>query len=89
MNSWDIRNNNLNRIKRIFPYLNHDDLYKKILIDDNSFSYITLKEVSEDITIIIILELIEMCINPLKVKLIDYTAGVGGNVFSFSSLVNY
>jgi len=85
MNSWDIRNNNLNRIKRIFPYLNHDDLYKKILIDDNSFSYITLKEVSEDITKIIILELIEMCINPLKVKLIDYTAGVGGNVFSFSS----
>jgi len=26
-----------------------------------------------------------MCINPLKVKLIDYTAGVGGNVLSFSS----
>lgn len=85
MNSWDIKNKNLSRIKRIFPYLNHNDLYKKILIDDISFSYITLKEVSEDITKIIILELIEMCINPLKVKLIDYTAGVGGNVFSFSS----
>jgi len=85
MNSWDIINNNLNRIKRIFPYLNNNDLYKKILIDSDSFNYITLKEVSEDITKIIILELIEMCINPLKVKLIDYTAGVGGNVLSFSS----
>jgi 16S rRNA G966 N2-methylase RsmD len=85
MNSWDIKNKNLSRIKRIFPYLNHNDIYKKILIDDISFSYITLKEVSEDITKIITLELIEMCINPLKVKLIDYTAGVGGNVISFSS----
>ena len=72
MNSWDIKNKNLSRIKRIFPYLNHNELYKKILIDDNSFSYITLKEVSEDITKIITLELIEMCINPLKVKLIEY-----------------
>ena len=29
MNSWDIKNKNLSRIKRIFPYLNHNELYKK------------------------------------------------------------
>lgn len=84
MNTWNIKNSNLSRIKRIFPHLNNNSFYKKILIDDDSFNYITLREVSNEMSKIISIHLINLFMNPLKIKLIDYTAGVGGNVISFS-----
>ena len=84
MNNWNNKKN-ISKIKRIFPYLNNDKLYNKILIDHESFNYITKKEVSEDITKIICFHLINLGVNPLKIKLVDYTSGVGGNVLSFSN----
>ncbi len=73
-----------NRIARIFPILKNYNNYEKIKIDDDSFSYITIREIAELITKIISHHLLQFNVNPQKSSIIDYTAGVGGNVLSFS-----
>ena len=73
-----------NKIARIFPVLKNFDNFSKIKIDDDSFCYITIREIAEIISKIICYHLLEHNLNPLKSIIIDYTAGVGGNVLSFS-----
>lgn len=66
------------KLFRIFPYT---DNITKLKIDDESIHYITLKEIADDITNIIIQNL--KC-NPCDVVITDATAGCGGNTFSFA-----
>lgn len=73
-----------NKIIRIFPQLkNHND-YSKLKIDDASITYITIREIADLTSKIICHHLIKFNINPQKIKIVDYTAGVGGNIISFS-----
>ena len=77
-----------NRIARIFPTLKNYNNYGKIKIDNESFSYITVREIAEYISKIVCYHLLKYNINPQKTTLIDYTSGVGGNVLSFSKCFN-
>lgn len=91
---WDISINDNkfimnNKIIRIFPHLKNLNNYSKLLIDPESFSYITIREIADLTSKIICYHLIKYNINPQKVKIIDYTAGVGGNVLSFSKYFNH
>ena len=78
-----------NKISRIFPQLKNTNNYLKLMIDEESFSFITIREIAELISKIICYHLIKYNINPQKIKIIDYTAGVGGNVISFGKYFNY
>ena len=78
-----------NKISRIFPQLKNPNNYSKLLIDEESFSFITIREIAELTSKIISYHLIKNNINPQKINIIDYTAGVGGNIFSFSKYFNY
>jgi len=68
---------------RVFPYLKDNKDYNKLQIDDESFNFITIREISVLITKIICKYLIQNKINPLKAHILDSTAGVGGNTLSF------
>ena len=72
-----------NKIARIFPILKNFNNYSKIKIDDNSFCYITIREIADTISKIICYHLLEHNLNPQKCVIADYTTGVGGNVLSF------
>ena len=72
-----------NKIARIFPILKNFNNFSKIKIDDDSFCYITIREIAEIISKIICYHLLEYNLNPQKSIIIDYTSGVGGNVLSF------
>ncbi len=78
-----------NKISRIFPQLKNSNNYLKLMIDEDSFSYITIREIAELTSKIICYHLIKYNINPQKIKIIDYTAGVGGNVISFGKHFNH
>jgi len=73
-----------NKIIRIFPQLQNPNKYNDIKIDEESLSYITIREIADLTTKIICHHLIKYNLNPQRVKIIDYTAGVGGNILSFS-----
>lgn len=77
-----------NRIARIFPQIKNYSFYSKIKIDDESFSYITIREIADLISKIISHHLLQFNVNPQKSSIIDYTSGVGGNVLSFSKYFN-
>ncbi len=77
-----------NRIARVFPQMKNFSNYGKIKIDDESFSYITIREIAEIISKIISHHLLKLNINPHKSTIIDYTSGVGGNVLSFCKYFN-
>jgi predicted RNA methylase len=72
-----------NKIARIFPILKNFNNFSKIKIDEDSFSYITIREIAEIISKIICYHLLEHNLNPQKSIIVDYTSGVGGNVLSF------
>lgn len=78
-----------NKIARIFPVLKNFDNFSKIKIDDDSFCYITIREIADTITKIICYHLLEHNLNPQKCIISDYTAGVGGNVLSFAKFFKY
>lgn len=78
-----------NKVARIFPVLKNFNNFSRIKIDDDSFSYITIREIAELTTKIICYHLLEFNLNPQKIKIVDYTSGVGGNVLSFSKYFNY
>jgi 16S rRNA G966 N2-methylase RsmD len=93
INSWDdiITNKSYllkNRIMRIFPLLKNKLEYMKLKIDDESFSFITIREMADFTSKIICHHLITDFTNPLKASICDLTAGVGGNVISFSHYFN-
>ena len=83
--NWNKPYINIKRLIKIFPILKNNFDYYNLKIDEESLKYITIKETAEEISKIICSHLIEIGINPLKIKLVDYTAGVGGNVLSFSN----
>lgn len=90
---WDISINDNqfiinNKIMRIFPQLKNQNDYSKLKIDEESLTYITIREIADLTSKIICHHLIKFNINPQKVKIIDYTAGVGGNILSFSKYFN-
>ena len=92
-NPWDdsINDNQFiltNKIIRIFPQLKNSNNYLKLMIDDESLTYITIREIADLTSKIICHHLIKYNLNPQKVKIIDYTAGVGGNVLSFGKFFN-
>lgn len=72
-----------NKIARIFPVLKNFNNFSKIKIDEDSFCYITIREIAEIISKIICYHLLEYNLNPQKSTIIDYTSGVGGNILSF------
>lgn len=78
-----------NKITRIFPIFKDQSLYLKLKIDDESLNFITIREVAELITKISCHHLIKYNLNPQKIKIVDYTAGVGGNTLSFSKYFNH
>ena len=78
-----------NKITRIFPILKDHSLYLKLKIDDESLNFITIREVAELITKISCHHLIKYNLNPQKIKIVDYTAGVGGNTLSFCKCFNH
>jgi len=93
IDAWDeaINDNDFiikNKISRIFPQLKNSSNYSKLLIDEESFSFITIREIAELTSKIISYHLIKNNINPQKTNIIDYTAGVGGNILSFSKYFN-
>jgi len=79
--------NNMKKIKvilRLFPYLKNIDKASKLLIDDDSVHYISIREYAEKISNIIKLHL-EMLNLPKEIIIItDSTAGVGGDTISFA-----
>lgn len=85
VDNWNKPYINIKKLIKIFPLLKNSNDYYKLKIDEDSLKYITIKETAEEISKIICSNLIELGINPLKIKLVDYTAGVGGNVLSFSN----
>ena len=92
--AWDLAINDEkfyinNKIARIFPVLKNFNNFSKIKIDDDSFSYITIREIAEIISKIICYHLLEHNLNPQKSTIIDYTSGVGGNVLSFAKFFKY
>jgi 16S rRNA G966 N2-methylase RsmD len=78
-----------NKISRIFPSLKNQSNYEKIKIDDDSFCYITIREIAEVTSKIISYHLLELNLNPQKIVITDYTSGVGGNVLSFCKYFNF
>jgi 16S rRNA G966 N2-methylase RsmD len=93
INSWDeiISNKSYflkNRMIRIFPSLKNKNDYTKLKIDDESFSFITIREIADFTSKIICHHLITDFTSPLKISICDLTAGVGGNVISFSNYFN-
>jgi len=78
-----------NKIARIFPLIKNFNNYSKLKIDEESFSYITVREIADMISKIISYHLLYFNLNPQKMTIIDYTAGVGGNVLSFSKYFNH
>lgn len=78
-----------NKIARIFPLLKNFNNFSKIKIDEDSFCYITIREIADIISKIICYHLLEHNLNPLKCIITDYTSGVGGNVLSFSKFFKF
>ena len=78
-----------NKVARIFPVLKNFNNFSKIKIDDESFCYITIREIADIMSKIICFHLLEHNLNPQKSKIVDYTSGVGGNVLSFSKYFKY
>ena len=76
--------NNIKTLKRIFPYLNDINKTQKLLIDKESIHFISLKEDAEQISQIICECLQKHNKVALDCVITDATAGVGGNVISFS-----
>ena len=78
-----------NKVARIFPVLKNFNNFSKIKIDDESFCFITIREIADMTSKIICYHLLQYNLNPQKIKIADYTSGVGGNVLSFSKYFKY
>ena len=80
-------NPNIKKIKtilRLFPYLKNIDKASKLLIDDESIHYISIREYAEKISDIIKLHLEMIGISKELAVITDSTAGVGGDSISFA-----
>jgi len=73
---------NIKTILRLFPYLENKELSGKLLIDDESIHYISVREYAEKISNIIKTHMEQLDIDDIIVS--DATAGVGGDTISFA-----
>lgn len=71
-------------ILRLFPYLKNGEKASKLLIDDDSIHYISVREYAEKISSIIKLHLEMLNFTKENVVITDATAGVGGDTISFA-----
>jgi 16S rRNA G966 N2-methylase RsmD len=71
-------------ILRLFPYLKNINNASKLLIDDESVHYISIREYAEKISDIIKTRLSTINISKEDAIITDATAGVGGDTISFS-----
>jgi hypothetical protein len=76
-------NKQLCKLSKIFPPLPNIADFKNILIDEDSYKYISSKEVASIITRIICVHLTLLKKIVSQCVIIDYTAGCGGNTLSF------
>ena len=74
---------------RLFPYLKNKELAEKLLIDDESLHYISIREFAEKISNIIKNHLEKLEIAPNSAIITDSTAGVGGDTISFAKTFKY
>lgn len=84
--------NNTRKIKtilRLFPYLKNAERASKLLIDDESIHYISIREYAEKISDIIKLHLETIEIPIFKAIITDASAGVGGDTISFAKSFGY
>ena len=86
----NINNSKVKNIKiiRLFPYLENKELSEKLLIDDESVHYISVREYAEKISNIIKIHMEELNINIDDIVITDATAGVGGDTISFAKSFN-
>jgi len=91
---------NIKTILRLFPYLNDKDQATKLLIDNESIYYISIREYADKISNIIKCHLKEIKfmvtkfisepeLNLNNIIVTDMTAGVGGNTISFGMHFKY
>lgn len=69
---------------RLFPYLKNKELGEKLLIDEDSIHFISIREYAEKISDIINIHISMHGLNKENVTITDMTAGVGGDTISFS-----
>jgi len=79
-----VDNRKIKMILRLFPYLKNKDLGSKLLIDDESIHYISIREYAEKISDIIKIHTDMLDISKYNVIITDTTAGVGGDSISFA-----
>lgn len=79
----------LKTILRLFPYLDNKEKASKLMIDDDSIHYISVREYAQKITSIIEYHLSELGIKNNNAIVTDATAGVGGNAISFGMKFKY
>jgi len=70
---------------RLFPYINDKTRVKQLMIDNESYNYISHREVADKISSIIEHHLTKLNLESQKLVITDATAGVGGNTLSFSN----
>lgn len=83
-NNIIIKTRKIKTILRLFPYLKNLDKASKLLIDDESMHYISIREYAEKISEIIKLHLEMINISVSGSIITDATAGVGGDTISFA-----
>jgi 16S rRNA G966 N2-methylase RsmD len=77
-------NKKMKMVLRLFPYLKNKELCSKLLIDDDSVHYISIREYAEKISDIIRIHTEMLNIKKEDIVITDTTAGVGGDTISFS-----
>ena len=77
-------NKKIRTILRLFPYLKNKELCSKLLIDDESIHYISIREYAEKISDIIRIHMEMLDIKKEDIIITDTTAGVGGDTISFA-----
>jgi len=68
---------------KLFPYNGDADIWNKVMIDDETISYISTPNDADKITKIIEKHCIDNKLIPNTLNITDATAGAGGNVLSF------
>ena len=86
--SNNVVQNNIKVKTKLFPYLQNMEHMKKLRIDKHSLSTISLRDIAEKITLIILKHTkhnIKEPISKSNMTITDATAGVGGNTISFAN----
>lgn len=71
--------------QKLFPSIKNNDIWEKIMIDDESVSYISVPDDAIKISKIIKQHCVMLNLDPDNLTVTDATAGVGGDVISFAN----